>query len=322
MGQAQPKAAIEKQAAQTATRLTLRDYVTGAAVKQRLADVASKYLQPDEIVRCVLLAASRNPKIADCTQDSILRCMMEAAVIGVRPGGIMGRGYLIPRWNSKIRAFECNFDPGYRGLSDIARRSKVVSRIEARVVHQLDTFRVIEGTAPSLVHEPYGGDEDPGAVRASYAVAFFADNTTQHEVVWRRDLDKMEAVSTSKDDKGNSIGPWLDWYDEQARKSAVRRLCKHLPCDEELEYALEVATRAELPSGEAVPQMPEVTDAEPPRAKKLADKIRANTTGFGPEREPEPAARKSSPPPARADVGETDGEPPDDYPSGDADRGP
>jgi recombination protein RecT len=276
--------AIEKPAA--AQRLTLRDYVMGPEVVRRLKDVASKYMQPDEIARCVLVAASRNPKIADCTQDSILRCMMEAAVIGIRPGGIMGRGWLIPRWNSKIKAYELNFDPGWRGLSDIARRSKVVKRIEARVVHVLDVFRVIEGTEPKLIHEPYDGVEDPGEVTAAYAIAFFAPDDVQFEVVWRRDLDKIAGSSTSKDDKGAPVGPWRDWYEEMARKSAVRRLCKHLPTDEELEYALEVATRAEMPAEETVPALP--AEAEKPRAQQLADKIRSQQT----PKEAEPEAEQ------------------------------
>lgn len=263
--------AIERESAPQERRLTLRDYVMGDAVKMRLRDVASKYLQPDEIARCVLVAASRNPRIAECTQDSILRCMMDAATIGIRPGGTMGRGWLIPRYNGKIRAYELNFDPGWRGLADIARRSKVVKRIEARVVHALDTFRVVEGTDGSIQHIPYDGDDDPGPIRAAYAVAFLEDGQ-QFEVIWKRDLDRIAGVSTSRDKDGNATGPWKDWPEEMARKSAVRRLCKHLPVDEELEYALEVATRAEMPATE-IAQVPEATDA--PRAKRLADSIRA-----------------------------------------------
>jgi len=265
--------AIEK-APPAEARLTLRNYVMSKEVVARLRDVASKYMQPDEIARCVLVAASRTPRIAECTQDSILRCMMEAAQLGIRPGGALGRGWLIPRWNGKIRAYELSFDPGWRGLSDIARRSKLVRRIEARVVHQLDVFQVIEGTDPKLVHEPYDGGDDPGDVRASYAVAFFEGGDTQFEVVWRRDLEKIEAASSSKDDKGNVVGPWRDWYDEMARKSAVRRLCKHLPTDEELEYALEVSTRAEMPPTETT-QLPEAPP-EKSRTAALADKIKSN----------------------------------------------
>lgn len=289
-------------------RLTLRDYVMGDAVRGRLKDVASKYLQPDEIMRCVLVAASRTPRIAECTQDSIMRCMMEAAVIGVRPGGFMGRGWLVPRWNSKVNngrgqkpgAYELSFDPGWRGLADVARRSKVVARIEAHVVYQRDTFRVTKGTNPTVIHDPYDGDDDPGEVRAAYAVAFFADNTTQAEVVRRRDLDKIMAASSSKDPKtGKPVGPWVDWYEEMARKSAVRRLCKYLPTDEELEYALEVATRAEMTPEGAVPEL-----ADPdhlPRAKKLADRIRAGA----PEEEGEPPP----PPPEEGEPTEETGDP-------------
>jgi recombination protein RecT len=285
----------------TSTRLTLRDFVQGPAVKQRLLDVSSKYLQPEEIVRCVLLAASRNPRLAECTQDSILKCMMEAAHMGIRPGGINGRGWLIPRENRKVQphVMECTFDPGWRGLADIARRSKLVKRIEARIVHKMDEFREVEGTEPSVRHTPYDGEEDPGPVVASYAIAYFPDGDLQFEVVRRRDLDKIRAVSASK------TGPWEDWPEEMCRKSAVRRLCKYLPVDEELEYALEVATRAEVDADGVVPELPDPTGET--QAKRIASKIKAK--GEAPKAEP---AESTTPGPHMHGGEPTDGPPPDD----------
>lgn len=273
-----PEEAVARRPAKAAPKeneaqLAFRDYILGDQVRARLVDVASKYLAPEDIMRCVLVAASRKPRLLDCTRDSVLRCMMDAALIGVRPGGTMGRGWLIPRYNKRIRGFECTFDPGYRGLSDVARRSGAVRRIEARVVHALDIFRVLEGSDPSIDHEPYDGGDWPGEVRASYAIAVYSDGGRHFEVVWKRDLDKIMEMSENVDEKGKLVGPWVDWYDEMAKKSAVRRLCKHLPATEELDYALELATRAErvkeLPDAAAAPALGEA------RARTLGDQIRA-----------------------------------------------
>ncbi len=250
----------------------LRSYLARPAVVERLKAVASKYLRPEEMIRLTLVAASKTPKIATCTPESVLRCLLEASAIGIRPGGILGRGWLIPRWNSKIKANELTFDPGWRGLADVAKRSGVVKRIEAHVVRERDHFRAVQGTQPRLEHEPYDGTEDPGAVRHAYAVAFFEGGEAQFEIVPRAELERVMAVSSSKNDKGESVGPWQDWPEEMARKTAVRRLCKYLPYDEELEATLEIATRAEIletpfPDIRQVPQ-------EEPAAKRLAKNVR------------------------------------------------
>lgn len=264
----------EQQAIQQ-QQASFREYVTSKGVMARLGDVASKYMQPEEIMRCLLVAASRTPKILECTRDSVLRCMMEAAQLGIRPGGMLGRGWLIPRWNGKIKALELNFDPGWRGLVDIARRSKVVTNIEAHVVYKLDKFRVIQGTEPQLIHEPYEGEDDPGPVVAAYAVAFFENGKTQFERVRRHDLDKIQAKSESKNrETGESVGPWDEWYEEMARKSAVKRLCKYLPIDEELQSAIDVSNRTEVALSEAIPALP--VEPAKPRAEALAERIRSN----------------------------------------------
>ncbi|HTQ48756.1 MAG TPA: recombinase RecT [Polyangiaceae bacterium] len=284
-------ATAEPAAAPAKARLELRDYLLSPEVKRRVQDVASKYLSPEEITRCTLLAASRNPKIASCTTDSILRCMMDAAIVGIRPGGTMGRGWLIPRWNSKIKAYELTFDPGWRGLADIARRSKVVRDIDARAVYRRDHFRVIEGTSPRIEHEPSEAD-DPGEIVAAYAVAHFTEDHTKFEVLRRRDLDKIMAASTSRDEKtGELVGPWVEWEEEMARKSAVRRICKHLPYQEELEFALETATRAEKADFDVVAAVPvEPAPAPAARAKSLADRIRAQQSA-----QADPAPEPSDP---------------------------
>lgn len=285
---------------------TFHQFVNGAAVAQRLKDVASKYMKPDEIMRCMLVAASRNAEIAKCTQASVLRCMMEASALGIRPGGLLGRGYLVPRWNSKIGAMELNLDPGYRGLADIAKRSGKVIKIEADVVHKMDKFREIRGTEPRLVHEPYDGEEDPGPMTHAYAVAFYENGATQFDVLPLREIDKAKAVSQSRDRQGNLVGPWADWPEEMAKKTAIRRLCKALPYDEELEYAIEVATRAEMPAVSVdLPSEPVAT--EPTRPDAIAGRIRERRGGRAVPAEDSAAGGKSVPAEPAANPGNAPG---------------
>jgi recombination protein RecT len=250
----------------------LKNFLESPAVKAKLAAVANKLMKPEDLIRMALMAVSRSPDIANCTQASILRSLIDAAELGIQPGGTMGRGYLVPRMNKKVQpwALECCFDPGWRGLIDVARRSGEIARLEAHVVYAKDTFREEKGIKPVLEHVPYDGDDDPGPVRKAYAIAFFRDGTYQAEVLRKADIDKIQKSSASAN------GPWKNWYDEMARKSAVRRLCKYLPYSSQLEKALEKATEAEVE--DSMVQDIDVVIEGKPKGAALADKIRSRAT--------------------------------------------
>ena len=262
--------AIQQQARKSGG--TLKDFLESDAVRAKLAQVANKVMKPEDLIRMALMAISRNPDIAKCTQASIVRSLIDAAELGIQPGGTMGRGYLVPRKNTKVQpaVTECCFDPGWRGLIDVARRSGLIARIEAHVVYQRDLFRVTYGVESKIVHEPVL-EGDAGPIVAAYAVAFFKDGTYQAEVLRKADIDKIKGSSASQN------GPWSKWYDEMARKSAVRRLCKYLPFDSLLEKALEKATDADIE--DPMVQDVDVVIEGKSRAQSLADKVKQRAAG-------------------------------------------
>lgn len=257
-------------------RGSLKQYLEDPSVKAKLGEVATANMRADDLVRLALMAASRQPEIAKCSQHSILRALMDAAALGIKPGGLMGRGYLVPRKNRSTNELEACFDPGWRGLVDIARRSGQIKRIEAHVVYEGDDFEMVRSPFTSIRHIP-SEEGDPGPIRAAYAIAEFSDGATQIEVLWRRDLDKIRKSSASQG------GPWSTWYDEMARKSAVRRLCKYLPYDPLLERALEAATDAEAdePIGRDMPSVS--LEQKPPQTRRLAAKISSRKSGSSPD---------------------------------------
>lgn len=283
-------------------RSDLKAFLEGPAVAAKLAEVATSALKPQDLVRLALMAASRQPDLKKCSQASILRSLLDAAALGIKPGGLMGRGYLVPRKNKHNNELECAFDPGWRGLVDIARRSGQIRRLEAHVVHARDAFVVERAPLTTVRHVP-SEDADPGEVRAAYAVAEFANGEIQIEIVWKRDLDKIRKL-------GAGAGPWSNWYDEMARKTAVRRLCKYLPYDPLLERAIEASTEAE--SDDMMARDVEVTSLREPQsqgrrvAARLASRATAEaqaivddiTGGEVDEQGPADAHAETEPPPA------------------------
>lgn len=201
--------------------------------QRSLADVAPKHITKERIVKLALVAASRQPKLFECTPQSFLQSVMKSAELGLDCVGTLGQGYLVPYYNGKIKAFECQFIVGYQGLIELARRSGNISRIESRVVYEKDEFIVEYGLEPKLIHKPYlGGDR--GKIVCVYAIAELKDGSRQVEVMT---LDEVERIRDRS--KAKEGGPWVTDFAEMARKTVIRRLAKYLPLSPELAKAIE-----------------------------------------------------------------------------------
>lgn len=236
----------EPQGPQKSQALALRD------MNQYLVDRSDKIaewcketgLQPATLRRLAVREAMKpDSKLAQCRPDSIFLALCDAAQLGLEPSGLGGEAYLVPFWDKHTRSFLATLMPGYRGLAKLARRHSDVLDIWAYVVRVEDDFDVELGTDPKIVHRPRHCEnpEDPASVRAAYAVAKIRDSSPHFEVLWRPEIDRIRKCSKKADS-----GPWLYFYDEQARKSAIRRLSKHLPRQRILEAAIAATDALDL----------------------------------------------------------------------------
>ncbi len=199
-----------------------------------LEKVVPKHITPERVVKTALVAASRQPKLFECTKQSFLQAVMRSAELGLDCSGTLGQGYLVPYYNSKIQQRECQFIAGYQGLISLARRSGDISRIESRIVYYKDRFDVQYGLDQKLIHEPFlGGDR--GDIVCVYAIAELKDGSKQLEIMTIDEVNSIKARSKAKDD-----GPWKTDFGEMARKTVIRRIVKYLPMSTELQKAIEV----------------------------------------------------------------------------------
>ncbi len=252
--------------------------------KALIAQVAPKHLTADRMVRLAMLAVSKQPKLAECSGMSILKSMMVASELGLEPGGALGHGYLVPyntnqakRGEKPVWVTECQFIAGYRGLAKLARNSGEIEILEAHPVYPGDKFTVRRGTVTELVHEP---DYMSGAGRTDKAVCYYAlarykTGAVQFEVMTAAQIETVMRATQSK----GAYGPWLDHFDEMARKTCIRRLAKSLPLEsEKFARALEMSdardegdTDIEIP----VDVVSEPEPANPNEATKQALKAKA-----------------------------------------------
>jgi recombination protein RecT len=289
---------------------TLQSFLEGEKASAKLAAVAKGFMSPTDLTRMALVAVHRNPELLKCTPASVLAALMDAAELKIKPGGMMGRGYLVPRRNKNTKQLECCFDPGWRGLIDIMRRSGEIKRIEAHPVFSNDVLRVEYGLQPVFQHTPCL-EENRGQIVAAYALAEFKDGTFQVELLTKADLVKIRAASPS------TSGPWATWDDEMARKSAVRRLSKYMPFDALVDKAAHLAAKTEPAGLEGVEwdvDMPPsaLEEGDEPKQMVEGSRTEALKQALAKGRSPVRVVQKTEPAP-EPPADESDGAPPEDW---------
>ena len=189
----------------------------------------------DRWLTVALHAVTSDPDILQCDPLTVVEAVRQSASVGLELNGLMGEAYLI-RYGNKAQ-----FQVGWRGLLRLARRSGDIAAIDAQVVYSNDVFDVDLGSEPKVTHKPALSDRGNRV-----GVYGWARLTSGELVVEWMDNAQVELVRRS----GAKNGPWVEWYDEMARKTVIKRLCKRLPLDSLAQRALEAEARADrLQSG-------------------------------------------------------------------------
>lgn len=237
-----------------------------ADAQKRMLSVipAGSGLTPNRIAGIVMDACMRAPGILECTPESIVRCAIQGAEVGLEVGSPLGEAYLVPHRNNRTGTTECTFILGYRGLTRLALQSPSIRNIESRIVRAGDEFSYRYGTDPMVAHTPHAGGRDgvPGEVTHAYAVAYFVGGGYQFDVMDRSELDAIRKRSRAE------RGPWVTDTIEMMKKCPVRRMAKMLD--------LTPLGRAALGADQEVPEInePHVTpEFQSGRVDALKQKI-------------------------------------------------
>lgn len=221
---------------------TLGDYLE--EMKPAIAQAIPKHLTPDRLLRIATTSIRTNPKLKSCTPESLLGAVMQCAQLGLEPS-ILGHAYLIPYRNKRkddngkeYWVDEAQFQIGYKGLIELARRTGQISSIMAQAVHEKDLFEYEYGINEKLRHVPAEGDR--GAVIKYYAYAKFKDGGYSFLVMSRRDIEiHRDKFTKSKSRQGQIYGPWVDHFDEMAKKTVLKGLMKYMPISVEFQRAID-----------------------------------------------------------------------------------
>lgn len=213
---------------------TLKSLLNSPSIIRSFAEVAPKHLTPERIVKMVLLAASRQPKLLECSQESLLKAAMTSGELGLDCSGTLGRAYLVPFKNNKTGKTEAQFMAGYLGLMDLARRSGEIESITAEVIYKSDEFIYEKGLEEKLVHKPdLESDREDRDITGAYMIARFRPNGHHIEFMTRKQIEKIRARS-----RAAQSGPWVTDYAAMCKKTVLRAGLKFCPLSIEAQHAI------------------------------------------------------------------------------------
>jgi recombination protein RecT len=214
------------------------------------------HITSDRLVGIFEMCIRSNSDLAGCSQKSLIAAIIQTAQLGLIPGNI-NHCYYVP-FNNKQKdgtyQREVQFILGYRGMIELVNRSGKAVILSTECVYEHDAFEVEMGLNPILRHIPTK-EVQRGGIVGCYCVA---KNIVAGEKLFvyltKEDIDKVRKAS--RGDK-TDYSPWNNWYEEMAKKTCVKRICKLLPLSMDIQkkFAADETIKAEI-----APDMAEVED--------------------------------------------------------------
>ncbi len=159
-------------------------------------------------------------KVANGNLVSLQMAIVNVAAVGLTLNPALGLAFLVPR-DGRV----C-LDISYRGLITIAADSRAIRWAKAELVHANDKFEYCgPAQMPTHLFNPFS--KDRGEFIGGYCVAGIGSgDEVLVEVMPAEDI--LRARNQSKAWQAEK-GPWIDWFDEMAKKTLIKRAAKTWP---------------------------------------------------------------------------------------------
>jgi len=211
--------------------ITPMEAMRGTLVKMQpeFAAALPPQIPVEKFIRTTLTAVQMNPDLLQADRRSLLGACMKAAQDGLLLDGREAAPVIFNTKDGK----KVQYMPMVGGILKKIRNSGELASISAQVVYDKDDFKYELGDNESITHKPFLG-EDRGNQIAVYAVAKTKDGAIYREVMSVADVEKVRASS-----KAGKFGPWVEWWDEMAKKTVIRRMAKRLPSSADVDQVFE-----------------------------------------------------------------------------------
>lgn len=184
-------------------------------------------ITPARLIGVFTMLLKGSPALMECSQASLVGAVIQTVQLGLTPGNIGHCHYIPFKTKQKDGTFrnEVQFIIGYRGMIELVNRSGKACILNTECVYSADQFQYEQGLNPVLRHIPTSGNR--GTFVAVYCIAkILAANEKVFIVLNKEEVEKVKAASKAG---ASMYSPWATWFDEMAKKTAVKRICKTLP---------------------------------------------------------------------------------------------
>jgi recombination protein RecT len=250
--------------------------------KGQIANALPKHMTPERMIRVALSAVSGNSLLMQCRPISLAACIVQSSILGLEPNSLLGEAYLVPFWNGKARAHDCQLMPGYLGMVKLARNSGQLAMIDAQPVHAKDEFDFEKGSDTWWRHK-WHREGDRGHIQGYWAGYVLKDGSKNFEYMTIEQIlhhrDKYSKGAYNKE--GQLQGPWLSSPDWMCRKTPLKQLIKLMPKSVELATALALDERQDAGVSQAFIDVP--LELQPPAEEQEAEEAPKHVVQEKPE---------------------------------------
>ena len=252
--------------------------LTGSSEFKVIAAAAG--VPAERLVLELIAVARKKPEILECTEDSIMTFMFDAAKLGL----MIGRGvFPVPVNHGQGRDREKRLEAwvGYKGSKELAMQSRAIRDVWAEVHFEGDTFEFERAPVPRVkLHGAGIHFGDMKKALGAYATILLpgTGNVTRSKYLTR---DEIEALRSKN--RGNttaSSSPWVTSTKDMWMAKAILQITKDLPQNPRLAYLQALDERSEGPAG-----LDPAQEVQPAAAERVED---PEETPVDEAREPEP----------------------------------
>lgn len=196
--------------------------------KVQISQVLPQYITPERIIQICTTVISRNPKIKECSTESIIGAVLQSAILNLDPTPQLSECCFVPYLNTRKGIREVNFQLMYKGVVKLIYNTGLIKNINVKCVYKNDIFDYQEGDEARIVHKP--ALENRGELFLVYAIIELTTGGKQRIVLNRADVMRLRDKSPASKSKDS---PWNVKEDEFKMwlKSALKQCASYLPIE-------------------------------------------------------------------------------------------
>jgi recombination protein RecT len=236
--------AVNNSLAKKPAKMGLTAYLSQDAVKKQINSIVGGK-NGTRFISSIVSAVQTTPALQECTNPSILSAALLGEALNLSPSPQLGQFYMVPFDNKKKGCKEAQFQLGYKGYIQLAKRSGVYKKINVISIKEgeLISYNPLEEELEvNLIEDDYERENTP---TIGYYAMFEEVNGYRHSIYWSKQkmlahaekysfafyknggaksLELLEQGKIPEKDLWKYSSFWFKDFDGMAHKTMLRQL--------------------------------------------------------------------------------------------------